>query len=68
MDGSRRAHLDTRADVSTPIPHRCGWCGLLPLADDQTLDDEHELCGSCLAILKDVDWRALLAKNALVQG
>ncbi len=70
MDGGRRTHFraltNEQANDSPKAigQHRCGWCGLLPLPDDQALDKERELCGACLAILKDVDWRRLLNETA----
>ncbi len=70
MDGGRRALLGDLTDgrakhSSTPgPPHRCGWCGLLPLPEDEALSEERGLCGECLANLEDVDWRGLLNENA----
>lgn len=49
MDGGRRALLGDLTDgrakhSSTPgPPHRCGWCGLLPLPEDQALSEERPL-------------------------
>jgi len=68
MDGGGRAHLDDLTDEPATdgiSPHRRGWCGLPPLPEGQRLARERELCGACLAILKDVDWRSLLNDSAL---
>jgi hypothetical protein len=69
MDGGRRAHLDapehrdaTDRSVASPT-HRCGWCGLLPLPEDQTRAAEHQLCGVCRDILRGVDWRRMLREG-----
>ncbi len=66
MDGSRRAHFDTLPHVSAGLnQHRCGWCGLLPLPEDRGPPHDPELCGACSALLKDIDWRALLTAPAV---
>jgi hypothetical protein len=69
MDGGRRTHLDapkhwdtTDRSVASPS-HRCGWCGLLPLPEDQTRVEEHQLCGVCFDILRDVDWQHILMEG-----
>ena len=59
MDGGRRAHLAAKnTSVASPA-HRSGWCGLLPLPEDRTLVEDHQLCGVCFDILRNVDWRRI---------
>jgi hypothetical protein len=69
MDGGRRTHLDApkhrdAADRSVASPmHRCGWCGLLPLPEDQTRVEERQLCGVCFDMLRGVDWQHILREG-----
>jgi len=47
MDGGRQAHLDAimdkqTTDASPAHPHRCGWCELLPLPEDEEIDQERD--------------------------
>ena len=69
MDGGRRAHLDapnhhdaTNTGVASGA-HRCGWCGLLPLPEDRTLVEDHQLCSACFDILQGVDWQHILREG-----
>jgi hypothetical protein len=69
MDGSRPPALDHASTNSKESgAHRCGWCGLLPLAEDQPFVDDKQLCGVCFGILEDIDWPSLLRQPTCVKA
>lgn len=69
MDGGTRADRDAparrqgRNTSGASQSPRCGWCGLLPLPEDQALLED--LCSICFDILQDADWKSLLSLRAL---